>query len=282
MKTELIPEAQSMNSSRAEVDLNCRLCGGDIVEVFHSLVLQSHDVRYFKCRECGSLQTEIPTWLGEAYSKSGVLIEADTGAALRNLDNYAVVYWAARVLGIPRHASVLDYGGGTGFLCRLLRDAGYDAWMQDAYSDAHYSRKFTNPIGTFDIVCSFEVFEHFPNPALDTEEVLGRTKQLCVVGTETYENQGPDWWYLSGNVGQHVFFYSEKGMRFLAKRFGFNYSKIGNYNFFLRKPITRFQYRLLSHILSSRLSRLYRATATLRLNYAAAVADSGLFPQRSE
>ena len=96
----------------------CRLCGGHTKKLYHAKLLMKYDVAYFRCEDCGSLQTEEPYWLEEAYSK-GNLISADTGAAARNLNCQAIVYVVARVLGMPRDGSVLDFGGGNDPLSAL-------------------------------------------------------------------------------------------------------------------------------------------------------------------
>ena len=35
---------------------------------------------------------------------------------------------------------------------------------------------------------------------------------IVIIGTETYQGQGADWWYLAAAGGQHVFFYTQNGM----------------------------------------------------------------------
>ena len=57
----------------------CRLCRGDLVPKFNGLVLHKYEVRYLECDRCGSLQTESPFWLDDAYKLN--LSNLDSGAA---------------------------------------------------------------------------------------------------------------------------------------------------------------------------------------------------------
>ena len=50
----------------------CRLCSGETSFVFNHKVLNKFDVKYYRCSNCESLQTEKPYWLDEAYEKSNL------------------------------------------------------------------------------------------------------------------------------------------------------------------------------------------------------------------
>ena len=76
----------------------CRLCFGSLKKKFSRVILQKYEVKYFQCNECGSLQTERPYWLDEAYSNKNLSC-LDTGAAQRNMQNMAAVYAIAKLFG---------------------------------------------------------------------------------------------------------------------------------------------------------------------------------------
>ena len=255
----------------------CRLCGGRTELLFHKKVLHSHDVGYRECASCGSLQTDRPYWLTEAYAKSN-LTAADAGAVGRSLCCQAYVYAVARILKLQR-ASVLDFGGGNGLLCRLLRDVGLDARVFDAFASNDFAQSFADDGSSrYDIVCAFEVAEHFANPAEDLQSLFGRAMQLVIIGTAPYKRQGPEWWYLNPAGGQHVFFYAPQAMEYIARQFGFHYRFMGdNHLFFKRRP-TALQRRLLAFALSKRVLKCVRAYLGYRLSFAAAERDSKLFP----
>jgi hypothetical protein len=243
----------------------CRLCGGDTGTEFVTRVLQKYDVSYFKCLRCRSLQTERPYWIQEAYS-TGNLVDTDTGSVLRNLNSAAIIFSATKILGFSSSASIVDVGGGVGMLTRLLRDQGYDARWSDAYATNNMARGFDDDGRDEDIICSFEVAEHLIEPATDLQTHFDRHAQLVIIGTETYQGQGADWWYVSPWSGQHIFFYSEAGMAVLGKKFGYCYERIGSVHVFTRVPMTRMQGRLLWRAISPTGLRFVRAWLAFRLS----------------
>ena len=196
----------------------CRLCGGALVHRFDGRLLRRHAVRYFECAACGSLQTEPPHWLDEAYA-DGNLARLDTGAAQRNLDNLGTVLVLAGMLGLER---VVDHGGGDGLLTRMLRDRGLDAHVLDRHAKPHYAAGFDTPaFQRPDLMLAFEVLEHFANPAQDLRALFDPKPPVLLVSTDAWEGQGPDWWYLVPDSGQHVFFYGRKALAQIASREGY-------------------------------------------------------------
>jgi hypothetical protein len=61
--------------------------------------------------------------------------------------------------------------------------------------------------------------------------------QLLLATTQTYRGAGRDWWYLSAQTGQHLFFYSEKCLALMARRHGYHYLGTGWLHVFSAKPI---------------------------------------------
>jgi hypothetical protein len=254
-------------------DSRCRLCGGETKVHFTDVVLRKYACQYLLCDACGSLQTEPPYWLEEAYG-SGSIADSDSGVFLRGMNNLCVLYLSAWLLGVPKRARVLDFGGGNGLLCRMLRDVGFDARLSDRYARNEIARGFDDLGGTPDIICSFEVAEHFPDPCVGMAAILGRGAMTAVIGTEIYRGQGKDWWYISPQSGQHVFFYSHSGMQILADRHGYIYERMGSFHFFLKRPLSRVQSSLLWRAMSPRVLRWVRAYLMLRLSNRFANADS--------
>lgn len=191
-----------------EVDCRkvCRLCGGDVNFVFNLTNLQKYDVSYFKYVSCESLQTKEPYWLEEAYKNidSSVL---DTGAAQRNIHNLAACFAISKLL---RAINLVDIGGGDGLLCRLLRDYELNCFVKDKFASPTYTQGYTEPdFSEPDLVIGFEVLEHFSNPTIELEKLFNLNSKILFLSTATYSNQSKDWWYISPDSGQHVFFYSE-------------------------------------------------------------------------
>jgi Methyltransferase domain len=236
--------------------LHCRLCAGVLTKRFSLRLLGQQDVGYFACAKCGSLQTELPSWLEQAYGQN--LSNLDTGAAQRNLKNMAACYTVARVLKLTR---LVDVGGGDGLLCRLLRDYGLRCYVRDKYARPTYAQGFDQPdFDAPDMVSAFEVFEHLPQPALELEQFFAQTPQVVLISTELYNGQGTDWPYLAPESGQHVFFYTKAALEHVAQRFGYKLVLGGSFQLFLRpNAASGFQARLLSWLLRPRTCRLITA-----------------------
>ena len=122
----------------------CRLCRGQTNHVWNQSVLNKYDVAYFECDSCGSLQTEPPYWLDEAYAINGT--GADSGACQRSVDTALAMSTILEVLEFPRDGKCLDYGAGVGLYSRMMRDRGWLYFAYDRYSTPFYMDKFTADI----------------------------------------------------------------------------------------------------------------------------------------
>lgn len=211
--------------------IGCRLCGGEASHRF-TLSLLGRAVGYFNCAACGSLETEPPTWLAEAYAWRPDRPNFDVGAAQRTLTNAGAVYATARLLGLKR---LLDFGGGDGFLCRLMRDYGWDAYVHEPFGQLRYASDFAADLAPgFDLVSAFEVLEHLSDPAAELGRVLECQPTAVLATTRLYSGQGADWDYLAPEGGQHVFFYSERGLRDFVRGFGYAMAVIDGHLLFCR------------------------------------------------
>jgi hypothetical protein len=209
---------------------SCRLCGGALDRAFALRVLEKYDVDYLRCTNCLSLQTERPYWIREAYTNN--LANLDTGAGQRNLSNLAAAYAATRLF---RLRNVVDFGGGDGLLCRLLRDYGVNCYVSDKYASATYAPNFvTQSLTQAEILLAFEVFEHFEEPRGDLSGLFGRSLPVILASTAVFSDQGPDWWYLAPETGQHVFFYSEKALHLIAKTYDYELLICSGYQLFMQ------------------------------------------------
>jgi hypothetical protein len=205
----------------------CRLCNGTLVFKFNLLVLKKYPVAYCECSSCESLQTDKPFWLKEAYSIN--LSKFDTGAAQRNINNFIKVFLVSKVLNLK---NIIDVGGGDGLLCRLLRDAEFNCFSTDKYATPTYAQEFNNPsFSSPELALAFEVIEHFENPPLEFDKFFFNNPKFILLSTGIYKKQEKSWWYLNPESGQHVFFYSEKAIKYLAKRN--DYEVVMLYGYFL-------------------------------------------------
>jgi len=254
-------------------DTRCRLCDGSTRLHFTAVVLEKYDCDYLLCEACGSLQSERPYWLEEAYDRGGIS-DADTGMFLRGINNLAIIYVVSRIARLPARARVLDFGGGSGLLCRMLRDVGFDARVSDRYARNEIAQGFDDLGETPDLMCSFEVAEHFPEPRAGMTSILGRNAPICLVGTELYHGQGKDWGYIGPQTGQHVFFYSHAAMKIMADQHEYVYERVGSMHFFLKRPLGKWRSSILWRSMQPGVLRWVRAYLGLRISSRFAEADN--------
>ena len=220
------------NRLRAAADdaavIPCRLCGAEAAYKFSARLIAKYDVRYYVCSGCGSLETEQPFWLDEAYSLN--LGDLDCGSAQRNLHNFAACLAIARIWGIR---SAVDFGGGDGLLTRLLRDRHLDCYVEDKYGSPTYARQFSTPPARTDAIFAFEVVEHFVDPSAEIGALFARRPKVLFGTTSRFTGQGADWWYLSRRSGHQVFFYTGEAMRQIAVSHGYRVIETGAFFLFV-------------------------------------------------
>ncbi len=181
----------------------------------------SYEVTYWSCFNCGLLQTDPPYWLNEAYNSA--LSDLDTGAVERNLLYARITSAVCGIMGIGPEQPCLDFGGGHGLFTRLMRDLGYDFRWFDAHGPNLFARGFEGePEGNYTMVTAFELFEHLAKPDAILTGLFQSSPQVVLASTLLYTKPDPSWWYLVPETGQHVCFFSDKTMRFLGARFGYD------------------------------------------------------------
>jgi 2-polyprenyl-3-methyl-5-hydroxy-6-metoxy-1,4-benzoquinol methylase len=218
----------------------CKICSSQSNELFKAKVLNKYKVTYYKCPDCGFIQTEEPFWLKEAYESA--ISSADTGIVSRNIVNAKM---AGSVIScfFNKKEKFLDYGGGYGLFVRLMRDKGFDFYRFDKYSENLFARCFdiselANK-NEFELITGFEVFEHLNNPIEEIKEILtfGSTVLFSTEIQPAYPLKNvEDWWYFSPDSGQHISIYSKKTLNILANKLGCNfYSNGKNLHLFTSK-----------------------------------------------
>jgi hypothetical protein len=165
------------------------------------------------------LQTEEPYWLDEAY-KSAIGV-ADTGIQKRN-QLFANRSSAIISSFFDKNKKFLDYAGGYGIFVRMMRDKGFDFYWDDPYADNLFAKGFEhNEKNKYELVTAFECFEHFTNPLEQIEKILKFSGNI-IFSTRTFSGEPPkpdEWWYYSLDSGQHISFYSNTTLKYLAEKF---------------------------------------------------------------
>lgn len=234
--------------------MQCKICQSPVQKAFEATILQQYLEPFYKCQHCGFLSVGDAHWLSQAYTDA--LNISDTGIVTRNLYLYKIVSVIAYALfgfrskGVIRGGAsaqldsdtpgtlphsmqsplLVDFGGGSGLLVRLLRDVGIEALWQDEYCENIFARGFEwdyNAKPT--LLTSFEVFEHLPNPM----EQISAMLELCpniLFSTELLpcpipQHQGKDiWWYYGFMHRQHISFYAKETLEHIAKQKGVFFS----------------------------------------------------------
>ena len=255
----LLAEADAITGPTA-----CKVCGSP-AEVFGEVpVLHKYNVRYFRCKQCGFVQTEPPYWLNEAYRSP--ISRLDVGAIRRNIVNSEIVAAVLNLL-FPETSSAIDFGAGHGVLVRLLRDKGFNFFWSDLHATNNYARGFEHQGGaTYGFLTAFEVLEHLSDPVAEIFRLMELSDNVFVSTCLLPEPAPPlnRWWYYSPESGQHISLYTSISLRLLAARFGRHLLSFGSYHLFTKEPKNAFLYRLATRYKTAWLiNRLYRRQSLL-------------------
>jgi len=232
--------------------MNCKICGGSTESRFSTKILKKYQAEFLHCRNCGYLFAADPYWLDEAYKNAINL--SDTGIMSRNLHFSRVVSVIIYFI-FNKNTKYLDYAGGYGIFTRLMRDNGFDFYWYDPYCENLLSRGFEYKAEVhkdIELLTSFEVFEHFINPIGEIEKMLTISRNICF-STVTLPDSIPEpdkWWYYGLDHGQHISFYSNKTLSFIAQRNGLQYYNYKDFHLFTDSYINPNLFKFL--ILSSR------------------------------
>lgn len=208
--------------------MKCNICSQDTKELFTAKIMDKHTITYYKCVSCKFIQTEKPYWLDEAYSSA--ISSIDIGYVTRNIV-YAEIVSSIIKRFFDRSKRFLDYGGGYGMFTRLMRDKGFDYFRQDIYCENLFAEFFDikdineNSKEKFEVLTSFEVFEHLVSPIEEIEKMFTYSDSILFSTTlqpSTEFKNINDWWYFLPYSGQHVSLYSKESLIALSKKFDCN------------------------------------------------------------
>lgn len=198
----------------------CKICGHQSDLFDQGKILGRYNVQYFLCNNCGFLQTEDPYWLSEAYDQT--ITKSDIGLLQRN------IFFAKKSAGLISlcfHADrrFIDFGGGYGVFVRLMRDKGFDFYLDDPKCENIFVQGFESEKNVeYELLTAWEVFEHLPDPIQEIQKMLNFSRTLVFSTQLIPENPLPinDWWYYGLEHGQHVSFYSKRTLVYIAEKFG--------------------------------------------------------------
>jgi len=233
---------------------SCCVCLNELQYAFDTVVMKKYTAKVLYCPNCGLLQVADPTWLDEAYSEA--IARADTGLVMRN------VGFSKQLTPLLFHlfgndGRYADFAGGTGLLVRLMRDAGYDYYWHDPYCRNVHARGFEFDAEKLpcNVVTAFEVLEHVLNPIEFVSDAIRQTQtDVFIFSTILFEGVPPkteEWCYYAFETGQHISFYQNKTLKFIADKLGLTYNSFGQMHLFYQKKYIK----LLASYFNSRLTR---------------------------
>lgn len=250
--------------------VTCPVCETSMSYVSNSILLSTYDVAYYRCPQCDLLRTEDPYWLEEAYSSA--IASTDIGLLQRNFQISSLL---APVLYMhDKMGRYLDYAGGYGILCRLMRDIGFDFYTADEYCTNLFAQNFAwVPQQHTDLagVTAMEVLEHVHNPLKFFANLAASLSEsgIIVFSTLLYSGKTPgqDWWYYSFDTGQHISFFTEKTLRVLAAKLDMHLVSGESVHMLSRKPQNAWLFRRLTGKIN------FLATAYVRRRMASRLQD---------
>ena len=186
-------------------------------------------VHYQRCAECGFLFTaSFDDWTESEfkrfiYNDDYIKVDPDYSEN-RPAANAAMLI---EQVGEDRaKLRLLDYGGGNGFLARRLRGVGFaHVDIYDPFTP-EYSKV---PDTKFNLITSFETFEHVPDPLAVVDTIVsllapgGIVLFSTLVQPPEFGSVGMGWWYIAPRNG-HVSLFSEQALARAWARHGFTVS----------------------------------------------------------
>ena len=183
-------------------------------------------IYYFLCPSCGFLfAPEFSVWTTEDFSR--FIYNADYHRVDPDFDGTRAKVNAEGLLKLfPDYQGIhhLDYGGGDGQLSRILQSAGWDSTSYDPYAG---NDKQLPEGARFNLITSFEVFEHVADPHPLLASLTSRLADPGLLLFSTMLSDGHlqrprriDWWYISPRNG-HISIYATETLRTLAARYGY-------------------------------------------------------------
>jgi hypothetical protein len=210
---------------------NCKICESKSNQIFSGKILNKYEIDYFKCENCGFIQTETAYWLQESYSN--VIASTDIGLVARNLSLQNITEWIVKKY-FDYNAKFIDFAGGYGMFVRLMRDKGFDFYRQDFFCENLFAQYFDiqdQENVKYELLTAFEVFEHLENPLAEIAKMFNYADSI-LFSTEIqpkYEmNSINDWRYFAKETGQHIAFYTENALEIIANKMNCHFYSNGN------------------------------------------------------
>lgn len=200
------------------------------------LGVSNKNIHYATCHSCNfSFAVEMYGWKVNDFKKyiyNDEYIKVDPDYTIVRPMRMFDVLTKERFVNFPTTYKHLDYGGGSGVLSKLLREKGWNSRSYDLFVDGKEDLK---KIGKFDLITTYEVFEHVSN----VNELICNLKSLLntngIIHFTTLTSDGylsADWWYAAPRNG-HISLFSRKSLKILANKFNLKLKIINESEFIM-------------------------------------------------
>lgn len=241
----------------------CKVCSGrcrdfDLVDAAKccsetesfSFGLSGVGVRYLRCDVCGFVfTTDFDDWSIEdfaTYIYNSDYAKVDPPYVGERPRELARQFCAG--LASLKEISILDFGSGSGIFVDRLRDDGFtDVAGYDPISDPE------RPSRSFDLITSFEVIEHSPNPVGTMADIASFMAPGGLAYIQTGLQPGNinairgRWWYIAPRNG-HISIFNLRSLAAAASRAGLVLKVGHNQETILWKPNAEANPQLLTAI----------------------------------
>lgn len=217
----------------------CNICGNNSYFYQSGKILNKYNINYYYCPFCEHLQTEETYWLDKAYDNA--INDLDIGLLYRNEIIYKIV---SNIIFnfFNINGKFLDYASGYGVLVRKMRDVGFDFYWEDKYCQNIFAKffEYKNCDDKIELITAIEFFEHSVNPIKDFEYLFSISNNILFT-QEILPEPVPnikDWWYFSLETGQHISFYTNKTLDYIAKKYNKQHIYYKNIHLFTNNKIS--------------------------------------------
>jgi hypothetical protein len=201
--------------------VTCPICSSSARFLFKVSIQGENNSDLFSCTACEFAFYPDQNWISKSFSDE--LNSLDVGATDRTI--IAADYLSVLLKSLKlKNGRFLDYGGGYGLLCRIMRDRGFDFENYDPHTRQIFptsGKAVSKPLEQkYDAVTLIEVALHFEDPVEEFKRLLELSDLVFFTAVLTDNKLDSDWWYLSPETGQHISLFSRKTLEEIANELG--------------------------------------------------------------